>query len=117
MSKDTPETAVRFTDEEPVPISSFGPPIATPKKRGGDGTKRRRKASNYLVLVECEPLRVGLTTSGEGPGAGSFVQQAEGATAKECLKAIHEKKLTGKLLVVCVRRRITATVEQVVKLS
>lgn len=66
--------------------------------------KRKRRAGEFIVLKTAET----------GP---DFSQVAEGASVKACVAAITEGKLIGKFVIVSVRRRVTAEVQETVKLT
>jgi hypothetical protein len=77
--------------------------VKEPKKRG------KRRQSDYIVL---EVIR-----EASGSVHHDYSAVSEGPSVKACIKSIEEKKIAGELIIVCVRRRITSTVKEVVELS
>ena len=77
-----------------------------------DGKKRvraTRKQSNYMVFKD-----IG---DSDSEGRQRYLSVATGATVKACIKSIVDGKIAGALLVVCVRRRLTAEVQETLKLT
>ena len=69
--------------------------------------KRRRRASNYMVLRRSKP----------GGTGDQFSLEASEPSAKECIQQIIAGRIQGELLIVCVRRRLTSVVEETVTLT
>ncbi len=78
-----------------------------PKKRG------KRKQNSYIVFKQ-----VHITSNVQEPESpDEYVMVAEGASIKSCIKAIEDGKIVGKLVIVCVRRRLLSEVQETLKLT
>lgn len=69
-----------------------------------ESPRKRRGASQFVVFKQSD-------------NETDYVKIAEGASVKACVKAIEEAKVTGNLVIACVRRRLTAAVTEVLKLT
>ena len=80
-------------------------PAKEAKKRIG-----KRKQSSYIVLKTVDVAEVGTAPP-------EYKTVAEGGSVKACIKAIEDGKIVGKLLIVCVRRRLLSEVQETLKLT
>ena len=86
-----------------------------PKKKGKEPKKRR--ASSYVVLKNWYKQKDEVIDPLNTTVENTIEKVAEGNSIKECMDSISRQKIVGKLLICCVRRRLTTSVQEVLKFN